>query len=74
MNAQAMTKQTQAEQDRNKAIAEALNSGTAQVQVERSNVVRPNPLRDKLREVVSRNLDKPGAKWTPETGWTNDPA
>lgn len=26
-----------------------------------------------LKAVVSRQLSEPGAKWTPETGWTNEP-
>lgn len=26
-----------------------------------------------LRRVVSSQLSKPGAKWTPETGWTDAP-
>jgi hypothetical protein len=26
-----------------------------------------------IRDVVRRNLNQPGAKWTPETGWTDEP-
>jgi hypothetical protein len=28
---------------------------------------------DHLRDVVRKNLSEPGAKWTPETGWTDEP-
>lgn len=30
-------------------------------------------LNSPLRRVVSEQLSKPGAKWTPETGWTDAP-
>ena len=28
---------------------------------------------DALREATTRALVQPGAKWTPETGWTDEP-
>lgn len=58
--------------ERAEAIHKAMNTGT-QENVENVNRERNSGPLAVLRATVTANLSKPGAKWTPETGWTNDP-